>query len=139
MTLFGSRPVRGNAAVSPSYQSRKMKPLGLLSSLVLMLGFMFMGTMSSCSNAEQEMEYLANPQAGDLYRYKMDDGNYSTYRVISSTTDSVFVLENDYWVDEMRGIKEILSDENYSDNQYYMSRADIKAKYDANTIYSVDR
>ena len=67
-------------------------------------------TYSNGEAKKKELEFVANPVVGDVYKYKTEKQNYSTLKVTSVTADSVFVSPNEYETDKMSGIYKIDKD-----------------------------
>jgi len=107
--------------------------LGLVGVLIVF------GVYSSSHDKKNRLEYVANPIAGDVYKYKTDDNNYSTLKVISVSADSVFVSPNKYQTDKMTGIYKIDKAENYPGESYGIARSDVKQMLQNDDIYDIDR
>lgn len=114
-------------------------PIWQFSGLGLIAVFIAFGAYSSGQEEKNRLEYVANPLAGDVYKYKTDDKSYSTLKVISVSADSVFVSPNKYQTDKMSGIYKIDKAENYPDEAYGISRNDVKQMLSDNDIYDIDR
>src|SRR6187402_2989521 len=89
-------------------------PLWQFSGLGVIAVIIAFATYSSGEDKKKEAEYLANPVAGDVYRYKTESKQYSTLKVVSVSADSVFVSPNGYETNKMSGIYEIDKAENYA-------------------------
>lgn len=107
--------------------------LGLIAMLITF------GVYSSGQDEKNRLAYVANPMAGDIYKYKTDDNNYSTLKIVSVSSDSIFVSPNKYQTDKMSGIYKLDKDENYPAESYGISRNDVKQMLLDKDIYDIDR
>jgi hypothetical protein len=114
-------------------------PIWQFSGLALIFLLSGFGIYSSGQDEKNRLEYVANPKAGDIYKYKTDDNNYSTFKVISVSTDSVFVSPNKYQTDKMTGVYKLDKAENYPEESYGISRSDVKQMLQDKEIYDIDR
>ena len=96
-------------------------------------------TYQSGENSKKQLEYLANPAVGDVYEYKTANGQYSTYKVVNVSADSVFVSPNEYETNKMSGINEIDKETNYSEYSFGISRTDLKQMHTDHDIYDINR
>lgn len=83
--------------------------------------------------------YIASPEAGDLYTYEVEDGGYSTLKVIDVFGDSIFVQPNQFGVGSERDISDIDIPTNYEDIILGMSKATVQEMYDKGEITDVER
>ncbi|HEY3406526.1 MAG TPA: hypothetical protein VGK59_24225 [Ohtaekwangia sp.] len=114
----------------PIWQFAGLGVIGLLAIWITYIGSV---------DEKKELEYLADPAVGDVYRYKTETKNYSTLKVVSISADSVFVSPNDYETDKMSGVHKIDKEINYSKFSYGISRADLKEMHTREEIYDIDR
>lgn len=114
-------------------------PIWQFSGLALIAILVVFMNYSSGETKKKELEYMANPVVGDVYKYKTEKQNYSTLKVISVSSDSVFVSPNEYETNKMTGVYEIEKEENYADFSYGISKGDLKQMHTDNEIYAIDR
>lgn len=107
--------------------------LGILAILITWL------SIQDVRNTELDLEYIASPLEGDVYRYKTENNHYSTLRVIGVTLDSVYVSPNEYETDRVASVYKLDLETNYSDFHYAISRPEIEMMFSEGTIYDVDR
>ncbi len=88
---------------------------------------------------EQELQYLAEPQVGDIYKYETENGYYSTLKVAEVTYDSIYVYPNTYESSKRKGVRKIDKEDNYALFTLAYHRSEIQAMYDERDIYSIDR
>ncbi len=119
-----------NTAKGPKWQ---FAGLFLVLALFIFVGF------SSSINKNNEAQYITEPLIGDVYSYKTETNQYSTMKVVSVSSDSVFVYLNTYEVGRKSSIYKIEKDERYSEDTYAYSKEEIKALYEEKTIVSIDR
>ncbi len=87
-------------------------------------------------NNKKEAEYISEPQVGDIYRYKLDDG-YSLMRVIAVGDSMVVTVANEYVANKMSGVKDLYEKE-FTDT-LYVDKVRVKELYDEGMIYQVER
>ena len=81
---------------------------------------------------------IASPIAEDVFVYNTEDGNYSLFKVIETSEDSLWVLYNN-WVSDQRGsVTELNVDSSFSDIYDQISMEELKEMYKAGKIYSVN-
>lgn len=107
---------------------------GLALVVLLVVWIAYTGSQSK----EQEQVYIKSPKVGDVYRYKLAN-NYSTFKVVNVTEDSVVVYPNQYESTKMAGIYQIDKPENYMIIPMSYSLDELTSMYKEGTIYSIDR
>lgn len=90
-------------------------------------------------DTKQELEYLNDPQVGDVYQYKTEGGNYSLFRIEAVDADSVVILENDYEVDGISGLSGVDLDSNYTTLYYKRGRNELAQSYSDDNIIDITR
>ncbi len=88
---------------------------------------------------KMQLEYLASPQVGDVYEYKIETGSYSTLKVVSVSEDSIFISPNEYEINKVSRIYKIDKAENYSDLSYGISKSDIREMFSSGDILDINR
>ncbi|WP_103069149.1 zinc ribbon domain-containing protein [Aquimarina sediminis] len=88
---------------------------------------------------DKKLEYIASPQVGDIYEYKIEIGSYSTLKVIDVSNDSVFVSPNEYEINRKSKINRINTPKNYSKSSYGISKNELKKMYDSGEIFDINR
>ncbi|MCL5244646.1 zinc ribbon domain-containing protein [Cellulophaga sp. 20_2_10] len=101
---------------------------------LLIAGFSF----SSFLDGKNTEDYISEPQVNDVYRYKTEDSNYSTMK-IASISDSIYIMDNEYYTDKKSGISEINLAKNYTKEQYGYTVEELKDLYKDHIIYQIDR
>jgi len=94
---------------------------------------------SNKEDAKKELSYLNDPMVGDVYEYKTEGGNYSTFKIWLLEEDTLFLLSNEYETNKMSGIREIDVDSNYTDFPLPFLKVDIMEMYKSGEIYDVHR
>ncbi len=107
--------------------------LGLIA---ILIGFIYYNTKA---NDQKYKEYIANPQNGDVYSYKLNFKEYSTLKVAQITTDSIYVIPNEYVTNKRTGINEIDISSNYGDLMYGIAKTEINRMFEAEEIYEIER
>ena len=114
-------------------------PIWQFAGLMLIAILIALGYYASGEDKKQEIKYLANPQKGDIYKYKTETASYSTLKVAKVTNDSVFVFANEYEISKMRKIYKITKPENYSDLSYGISKTKLNDMYNSGEIFDINR
>ncbi|TVZ15264.1 hypothetical protein JM81_1489 [Maribacter sp. MAR_2009_72] len=83
--------------------------------------------------------YLSEPEIGDIYKYRVDNGNYSTMKLVSITQDSLFLSLNDYEISKRSRIYKIDKPENYPDTYFGYSKHEISLMEKDGTILEINR
>jgi len=96
---------------------------------------------SGARDKELEGEYIMTPQIGDIYRTKANSpGYYTAAKVVNITSDSLFVIFNEYIVDMKSGISDIDIKANYSpSNTEGYTLEEVQQLYADEVIYQIDR
>lgn len=114
-------------------------PLWQFAGLALIIVFIAWGIYTSEEQNKLEKVYINAPKKGDVYKYKIKTGVYSTLKVVNVTKDSVFVSPNDYEINSMSKIYKIDKSENYPDYSYGISNNELKNMYESGKIYGINR
>lgn len=107
--------------------------LGLIAALVMLMSY------TTGEDHKKQLEYVANPVAGDIYKFKTENSRYSTLKVIRVSADSIFVTPNEYEIDKMSAVYKIDKAENYGDYSYGISKEEMKQMHTKKDIYDIDR
>lgn len=119
-------------------QSHTKTPWWQFSGLALLIVAIFFGNLSAKKSEETQNQYMAAPQKGDVYQYKVEQ-NYSTLKVTAVDPDSITVTPNDYAINKQFNTSEIDKPENYTTSSYRLSRAQLLSMYGKKDIYGVTR
>jgi hypothetical protein len=114
-------------------------PIWQFSGLAVIVVIIALITYSGKEDEKKQLEYVADPAVGDIYKYKTETGNYSILKVVAVSADSVFVSPNEYETDRMSGVYKLDKAENYPDFSYGISKNQIKQMHAASDIYDIDR
>jgi hypothetical protein len=124
---------------SNNLKAETKAPIWQFAGLALIAGLIGLGMYSSGQAEKSQLEYIANPKAEDIYSIETDDKNYTTLKVTSVSSDSVFLSPNKYQTDKRTGIYEIDKAENYAEETYGMSRKYLNQMLQDGDIYSIER
>lgn len=114
-------------------------PIWQFSGLALLAFIIIRGFYMANAQDQNEKEYLASPQIEDVYHNKVENGNYSSLKVVQVSTDSVFVLRNEYAIDRMSKISKINKKENYLTEPFGIARTQLDEMYNSNEIFYIER
>jgi len=119
-----------NQAKAPIWQ---FIGLGIIAFIVIMT------IISTNIDKKNEAQYLAAPQSGDIYEYKTEDGNYSTWKLTKVTTDSLGISLNKYTISRITSLYKIEKPENYPDTTVWISKPTIAKMYSNGRISGIKR
>lgn len=115
-------------------------PIWYFSGLILLITAITTAFYLSKKDAENDKLYIQDPVVGDLYSIKSSKNEYYTsMRVTEVTTDSVFVVFNDYEIDRKSQIYKIDKTENYTTETDGYSKEEITSLFKTKFIFEVDR
>ncbi|OIQ30822.1 MAG: hypothetical protein BM564_01010 [Bacteroidetes bacterium MedPE-SWsnd-G2] len=114
-------------------------PVWQFSGLLLIALLIAYGSYASNQDKANELLYLGQPEVGDVYSYVMEEGNYSTFKITSVSTDSVFFILNDYEISRASKIYKINKEENYSDAEASLAKSELDSMYKNNDIIDIIR
>ncbi len=120
-------------------KSETKGPIWQFAGLGLIAILIAWGNYVSGEDKKEELKFIAKPQKGDTYEYKIETRSYSTLKVVSVTNDSVFVSPNEYEISKMSKIYKIDKPENYSDLIYGISRLKLSDMYNSGEILDINR
>jgi len=86
-----------------------------------------------------ESDYILNPIVGDVYEYMIDEGFYSTMKVVSISYDSIYVKHNVNYVKDPSKMYQIDLVKNYPDELTAYSMERIENMYWTDTIFNIFR
>ena len=133
-----------NPILRSSYEMVKAKsktPLWTFSGLVLLVALFILGGITSNRNAEQNAQFIAAPQRGDVYEIKLDNKQYTLYKVENIVGDTVFVLAHEYESNKRRGLSDLKKrgDLAYFPEPFSILKSDLEAMLESNEILDIDR
>jgi hypothetical protein len=133
-----------NPFLRSSYEMVKAKsktPLWTFSGLVLLVALFILGGITSNRNAEQNAQFIAAPQRGDVYEIKLDNKQYTLYKVENIVGDTVFVLAHEYESNKRRGLSDLKKrgDLAYFPEPFSILKSDLEAMLESNEILDIDR
>ncbi len=108
---------------------------GVIIISLLIAYFAYTNNQQEQSNAK----FLSEPSIGDVYYYKSESGNYTSFILKEISDDSVSILHNDYESTRRTQIDDIDIKENYTDIFYRLSRDELKQMNDADEIIKILR
>jgi C4-type Zn-finger protein len=115
-------------------------PLWQFSGLALIFMAIVFGAFANKADAEERSAFLQDPKVGDVYELKTGEGNYTTFRLMDITTDSVIVNYNSYEVNKVTGLPQIDKEENYVDSLVYiLSRTELDSMHREGNILDINR
>lgn len=114
-------------------------PLWQFSGLILFATLFIWVGYQSKQDKKSQGEFIEAPQQGDLYKYKIESGSYSTFKIDSVSKDSVYVFLNNYEISKSSRIYKIDKEKNYSKDLYSFSKEELKEMYSKGKITDIDR
>ena len=122
-------------------EKHKGIPLKHFTGLAIIGALIAWFSYSSAKDKALEAEYIKAPQIGDIYRASGSQKHwYTTAKVFNLTTDSIYLVFNDYEVDQKSGISDINKKANYnSENAEGFTLEQLQLLYADEVIYQIDR
>ena len=120
-------------------RSEASTPVWKYAGLIIIAAIALYLYIDSGQRSDQNKDYIANPVKNDVYRMKTDGGNFTTMKVDSVSTDSVYVLLNEYEVTKRSGIYKVDKEENYYFVALPMHKSKLQELFNNGEIYDVDR
>ncbi|GAA4045821.1 hypothetical protein [Flavobacterium chungnamense] len=121
-------------------KSKKLKPIWIVTitiiGIALLMGF---GALYYNYRKAKEKTYIENPKVGDVYEMEVEDGFYSTAKVLTIRNDSVFVTYNNMKTDKTEGISEIDIDRNYGLFKGAYSKKKLESLFAQDSIFAINR
>jgi len=114
-------------------------PIWQFAGLGIIAALISWGIYTNIEDKKKESVYLQLPQMGDVYKYKVENGNYSTFKIVDVSQDSIFISPNEYEINKIGQVYTIDKPENYSEIVYGLSKTKVKEMYDSGEIYDIDR
>lgn len=114
-------------------------PIWQFTGLVL-IGALFIMTIINVENQKElDQQYLAQPLAGDKYRFVTEMKWYSIMQVVDIVGDSADISINNYEVESRSALYKIDIKENYPNEYFRYSIDEIRDMYEEGTIYEINR
>ena len=115
-------------------------PIWHFSGLALLAILIYVAFYLSKKDEINDALYIEKPKSGDVYTIEAPKkGYYTTMKILKVTTDSLFLVHNDYDIHRRSKIYRIEKEENYSTKIDSLSIIDIQRLFDEGHIYEVDR
>jgi hypothetical protein len=116
-------------------------PIFHFTGIIIIVLLIFWAFYQSSATEEKELEYLAQPQIGDVYRTEGSNSSYyTTAKVTEIVGDSIYLIFNEYEVNKRSAVHELDIPNNYKiENTEGFLLEEIKGLYEENIIYQIDR
>ncbi|MCW3085199.1 MAG: zinc-ribbon protein [Bacteroidetes bacterium] len=128
-------------AVRLSYKNMPRKnriPVWMFAGPIIIAGCVSVGFIKDEFNKKEYANMIQQPLKGDIYKVKTDDGNYTLYKVQSTSADTVNILLNEYQSDNAKDIDQLKS-MGYNDTALAVLRSDLQDMLQKGDIIGVDR
>jgi hypothetical protein len=129
------------ASLVISYNNLKEKaktPIWMFSGLALLAILITIGIISGKKNDEKNAKLILSPKAGDIFEIKVNNSQYTLYKVNEVLGDSVFVQINYYETNKVTGLND-LKKEAYSEEVMGFSKAELKQMLEKGEIIDIER
>ncbi|MCW5909024.1 MAG: hypothetical protein KIS94_14255 [Chitinophagales bacterium] len=109
--------------------------LGIIAALVLW------GAYASNQDKKENLAYINDPKAGDIYEIKSDSKSYTLYKVDYTDADTVFVKLNEYESNKLSGLSDIKAkgDEAFTDYSVGFTKAELLQMLESGELYDIER
>lgn len=119
-------------------KSNTKAPIWTFSGLALLGVLIISGVGYNKINGEKNAELISEPKKGDVYEVKMDNSQYTLFKVDKVAGDSVFVLENMYETNKISGLSD-LKDEDFIKESWGIHKTELKNMLEIGTIIDIKR
>jgi len=129
------------AALKSDYErlaKQAKTPVWMFAGLALVALLIITGIISDKNKDAKNARLILTPQAGDIFKIKAGDNQYTLYKVEEVAGDSVILHQSNYQVNKETGLDE-LKNKAYSNDLYSFSKKEIKAMLDKGEIIDIDR
>ncbi|QWX85461.1 zinc-ribbon domain-containing protein [Cellulophaga sp. HaHaR_3_176] len=115
-------------------------PIWYWSGLAIIAVLISLGVYSSLQHDKDVAVYINQPAVGDVIEFKSsENGYYSTLKISAVTSDSIFVIQNDYETDKKTGVSDIDKASNYTTEPYSLGKNQIQGLFDEKVFYDINR
>ncbi len=134
-------PKEMNEPLKMAYKNVKLStksPLWYWSGTALIVGLAIFGIKASKDHDKEMVHFIETPKKGDIVDYKID-GEYSTFKVTAVSSDSVYLVPNQYTINRETKLYKIDKPENYTDTPSALSLKQYKNYFDDKTFLDIER
>ncbi len=125
---------------SQETKSKKLKPIWIVTITIIGIALLMgIGALYYNYRKAKEKTYIENPKVGDVYEMKIEDGFYSTAKVLTVRNDSIFVTVNNMKTDQAKGLSEIDIDRNYGLFKEAYSKKKLESLFAQDSIFAINR
>jgi hypothetical protein len=127
-----------------SYKNLKAKgktPIWTFTGLVILTALIAWAIKTGKENDALDAKYIAAPQKGDIYEFKTESDQFSLYKVDEVKGDSVFVFQNQYEANKIRGLSDLKAkgDDAFVKEQILFLKSELVSDLQKGVIMNVDR
>lgn len=119
-------------------KSNAKTPIWYWSGLIVIAILISIGIQSSIQHDSDVITFIDEPLSGDVVEFK-SGAFYSTFKIMSVTKDSIYVIYNDYETDKISGVHQIDKDENYTSEEYSISKTNYIELFNNKEFLDVNR
>lgn len=114
-------------------------PITYWAGSLIIIALIAFGIYSSNQHEKDVVNFIEQPQKGDVIEYESSPSNYSTLKITNVTNDSVFVVANSMEIGRKNKIYKIDKDKNYTAERFSISLQDYKEAFNSKKFLDVDR
>lgn len=107
--------------------------------LMLVAVFFIFRSLDGVDNGNNVETYLHQPERGDVYEIKTDDGKYSLLKILEVKEDSLFVVFHNGETENKSELKTLMDTKNFSREMFAFSKEQIIINYDDGLILNIIR
>lgn len=122
-------------ALEETHKTPKWQFIGTFIFAIIIIYFMF---FKSQIKNKYDL-YLSNPLSGDVYLYYRENGSLSSFKIVKSTNDSLYIKQNIYEANSKSELSQLNNDENYSQLVSAVARKEIKRMDMLSKIIDIQR
>lgn len=116
-------------------------PLWMFSGLALLAVLIIFVVFAGNYQEEKNARLISAPKSGDIFEIKTTENQYTLYKIDQVVGDSVFVFENNYETNKLRGLDDLKlkGAKAYSEDVYGFSKDNLKQMLENGEIIDIDR
>lgn len=140
-SLLGDEVQRSYSTFFQEARKKVGTPLWTFSGVILVGALISLITVLSYIGSVKNEFMIHDPQIGDVYKYKLENGEYSLLKVSEVMGDTVAVLLNSYSTNKVRGITRLMNEgrANYNKEPILKSRSDLIRMFESGEILDIKR
>jgi hypothetical protein len=140
-SLTGDEVQRAYTSFYQEAQKKVGTPFWTFAGVILVGSLILLISVLSYIGSVKNEFMIHDPQIGDVYKYRLENGEYSLLKVSEVMGDTVYVLMNSYSTNKVRGITRLMNEgrANYYKEPILKSRTDLIRMFENGEISDIKR